>query len=161
MGSQIIGVEEMSDICTICKRPVINGEARYTPTDNHYSCEFPNGQTTLDDLCRELGIDKRKPRKREGTGKTAIKAQNLAVAALALELDAELFDVLIWNQQGAYRGVRWDLDRWGLQFSFIRDGHTFSGQASSLATMTACVKAGAMKASAEGSIAFMFSIDPV
>lgn len=139
---------------------MVNGQARYTPTDNHYCCEFPNGQTTLDDQFRELGIGKRKSRAREGTGKTAVKAQKLAVAALERELGAELFDVLIWNQQGVYRGVRWDLDSWGLRFSFIRDGHTFSGQASSLETMTACVKAGAMKATPDRSISFMFSIDP-
>lgn len=153
--------------CSICKRPVVDGQAYYSITGNHYDCEFPRGRQTADQLIAELdeklaasGIKPKRRKAQEGTGATATRAKTLAIAAIEAALGESLFDVTLWNQQGAYRGARWDLDRWGLCFSFRRDGHTFKGQASSLATMTDCVKAGVMKATPSSGMAFDFSIEP-
>lgn len=143
--------------CYICERPVADGQAYHGATGVHWDCHAAEERKTEEAFAKVGGL---KSRAREGTGKIAIQAKELAVKAIECVLRAELFDVAMWNQQGAYRGPRWDLDSWGLSFKFERDGHVFSGQASSLSTMTACVKVGAMKATETGDIAFDFSIDP-
>lgn len=120
----------------------------------------------LDEALRALASQQRaplKPRKRrapEGTGPTALKAQALAVLAIEAHVGAVLTDVSMWNQQGAYRGDRWQLDRWGIAFSFLRDGRLCKGGASSLSRMTDCVKAKAIVAT-PGDLAFSFQLDPV
>lgn len=135
-------------VCTICGKVVVDFTPIYSITGNHYDCEFPNGRKSTRDLIAELdktlgslvGKPKR-TRAADGTGRTAKKAQARAVAAIEKALGFELFDVYIWNQQGAYRGAHWDLDAWGLHFSFNDDtGHTFKGSASSLGTMGFIVK---------------------
>ncbi|UDM18885.1 hypothetical protein [Vogesella sp. XCS3] len=138
-----------NEVCTICGKVVEDFTPVYSITGNHYDCEFPGGRKTGEELIAELdqklGCLVGKPKKKravEGTGRTARKAQSRAVAAIEKALGFEVYDVMIWNQQGAYRGPHWDLDAWGLHFSF-RDatGHEFKGQASSLATMGYIVKA--------------------
>lgn len=111
--------------CYICEQPVVNGQARHGATGAHWICHAAEEQKTQEAFARVGGI---KSRAKEGTGKTASKARALAVAALEQALDAQLFDVRMWNQQGVYRGPRWDLDSWGLYFSFKQDEHTFGGQ---------------------------------
>lgn len=100
----------------------------------------------------------RKRRVAEGQGVIAKRALALGVAAVEAALETTLRDVRQWNQQGPYRGPKWDLDAWGMHFSFDLDGHTFAASASSLATMSACVKAGALKA-VPADVANTFSLD--
>lgn len=83
----------------------------------------------------------------------------MAVAAIEEALGAKLYDITIWNQKGVYRGPRWDLDVWGMAFWFDRDGHRFSGSASSLATMSQCVKFKKLRA-VEEACTFSFSLCP-
>ena len=158
-------------VCTICNKPVLAGEGRYSITDNHYDCEFPNGRRAadasfagiskqMDNAFAALGFKPKRVKAEEGTGKTAIKAKALAVKAIEEALGVPVFGVMQWNQKGAYRGKHWDLDRWGLTFSFNQDGHVFTGQSSTLATMTECAKSQAMVASS-GGVAFSFEVEPV
>lgn len=158
-------------VCTICTKPVLAGQARYTITNNHYDCEFPGGRQAADEsfalvskqmdgALAAFGIKPKRTKAREGTGKTATKAQALAVAAIEKAVGETLFDVTLWNQQGAYRGKHWDLDRWGLFFSFKRDGHVFKGQSSTLATMTQCARSTTLVAK-PGGMAFSFEVEPV
>lgn len=134
-----------ANTCYLCDKPVVAGQAHHGATGAHWDCsealtravEQPN---PLDAIRALIGKPARTRRKREGEGATALKAKALAVAALELELGTTLFDVSVWNQQGLYRGPRWDLDCWGMYFKFEREGRTCSGQASSLATMGQCVK---------------------
>lgn len=162
----VIAAHRDSGTCYICGKPVVDGEAYHGATGAHWDCHAANETTSKqavergDEALRSLGFKPRKPRKPEGQGATALKAKAMAVSAIEQALGEKLFDVTLWNQKGVYRGARWDLDQWGLAFKFIRDGHTFAGQASSLSGMTACARAKAMKATPDRGIAFAFSIDP-
>ena len=43
----------MDTNCSICHKPVLDGQAIYTITNNHYDCEWPNGRKTLTELSDE------------------------------------------------------------------------------------------------------------
>lgn len=151
--------------CHLCEKPVVDGEAHHGATGAHWDChskqesDAVKADARLAQLAHSIPGKPRAPRKREGEGKTALKAKALAVSALEAYLDAKLHSVSIWNQQGVHRGPRWDLDAWGLYFKFERDGHTFGGSASSLATMTQCVKWQKLDATPSGG-AFSFDLGP-
>lgn len=100
-------------------------------------------------------------RAKEGEGATAKKAKAKALAALEKVLGTTPYDVTFWNQQGAHRGPKWDLDRWGLNFSFDYLGHSMRGSASCLATMTDCARAISMEAKEDTKLAFSFDMLPV
>lgn len=130
--------------CYICGKTVDPSQGYHGATGAHWDCTQREKKKTeeafarVDAGFRSIGI---KPKRRkEGQGVTAQKCQALAVAAIEEALGAKVYDITLWNQQGAYRGPRWDLDAWGMSFWFDRGGHKFSGQASSLATMTQCIK---------------------
>lgn len=147
-----------ADVCTICHQPVLDGQARYGVNDNHYDCEFPRGRAAFDQEGRdavakfdralaELGIAPKKARKPEGQGATALRCQALAAQALTQAVGKPCTVSKIWNQQGAYRGKLWDLDRWGVNFQYESDdGRVCEGHASSLATMTESARRGALDA---------------
>lgn len=147
--------------CYICGLPVVAGQAHNGATGAHWDCsrtedvKAKEAAAKLDGLFVEFGFKKR--RQPEGQGKTAQKARALAVTAIEDVLGVPIFDVALWNQQGVYRGPRWDLDAWGLSFSFDLDGHRFKGSASSLATMTQCVQYKRLVATPEG-VAYTFSL---
>ncbi len=158
-------------LCTICTKPVLAGQARYSITENHYDCQFPNGRKAADESFADvskkmdgalaaLGFKPKRIKAQEGAGKTATKAKALAVKAIEETLGLPVFDVSFWKQQGAYRGKHWDLDRWGLTFSFNEDDHVFKGQSSTLATMTECARSKAMVAR-HGDVAHSFAVEPV
>lgn len=135
-------------VCAICGNPVNPGDGIYTITGNHYDCEFPKGRASfaeiakdMDDALSAFGFKPKRHKGKEGTGRVALKAKAMAVEAIQRELGTEIFDVVMWNQQGAYRGARWDLDRWGLDFRFMLDPqHPMSGSASCLARMSDFIK---------------------
>ncbi len=139
-------------ICTICEKPVVMGQARYGVTDNHYDCHFPNGREAFeqegkaavakfDAALASLGVRAR--RKPEGQGKVAMRCRELATEALEEALGVPVQVHTLWNQQGAFRGKYWDLDRWGVTFEFDGPaGRPMKGTASCLATMTDCARTG-------------------
>ena len=136
--------------CYICSKAVDPSQGYHGGNGAHWDCLRLEEKKTeeafarVDAGFRSLGIKPK--RKREGEGVTAQKCKAMAVAAIEEALGEKVYDITLWNQQGAYRGPRWDLDAWGMAFWFNRDGHKFSGQASSLATMTQCIKFKRMKA---------------
>lgn len=156
-------------ICSFCHQPLVDGQAIYTRTMDHYDCKFPNGPEKHEPLeaifargdaaLRKLGVHVPRAKKPEGEGETAIKAKALAKEAIERELGVPIEIESLWNQQGDYRGKSWDLDRWGLNFTFVLDGHRHRGTASTLATMTDCVKAKRMRAQ-ERDLAFDYSVEP-
>jgi hypothetical protein len=138
----------MSDhLCTICHEPVVDGQPRYSITDNHWACEkIPSREEAeqayakMDEL---LGTATgKKPRKRSkpiGEGKTALKVKRLVEVALLTYYEAQTVEGLtLWCQPPAYRGPRWDLACWGGHAQVDGLQRCFS----SLATMTECAKAG-------------------
>lgn len=139
--------------CYICSKAVDPSDGYHGGTGAHWDCVTREEKKTkqafdrVDAGFRSPGIKPK--RKREGEGVTAQKCKAMAVAAIEDALGVTVYDITLWNQQGVYRGKRWDLDAWGMAFWFDRDGHKFSGQASSLATMTQCLKFKRMKAVAE------------
>lgn len=140
----LIGWHMDNGTCYICDQPVDYSNGYHGATGAHWDCVKSEDKKTeeafarVDRGMRDIGM--RPTRKREGEGATAQKCKSMAVAALEAALGAKLFDITLWNQQGSYRGPRWDLDAWGLHFWFELDGHKFSGSASSLATMTQCLR---------------------
>jgi len=157
----LLDAHQEAGTCYLCGLPVIAGQAHHGATGAHWDCTRADNKKTdeafakVDQGLRTLGVKPR--RKREGDGATAMKAKALAVAAIEEALGVPIYDVTTWNQQGVYRGPRWDLDAWGLSFWFHLDGHRFGGQASSLATMTQCVRYKKLKASRED-VAHTFSL---
>lgn len=51
---------EDDDICEICKKPVVDGEARHGATGNHYDCTYPHGRKSdkelLEDVDTAIGL---------------------------------------------------------------------------------------------------------
>lgn len=45
---------EDDDICEICKKPVVNGEARHGATGNHYDCHYPHGRKSDKELFADM-----------------------------------------------------------------------------------------------------------
>lgn len=146
--------------CYICGKPVAEGESHHGATGAHWGCHKAEEEETAKIIARgdaaiaSLGL-KRK-RRSEGEGATATKAKALAVVAIEEALSTKIYDITLWNQQGVYRGPRWDLDVWGLNFSFEQNGHKIGGSASALATMTQCVKCRKLVATPDGFGAFSF-----
>lgn len=138
--------------CYLCTKPVQAGEARHGTTGAHWDCskKLANTAKADDAMLQQLLPARQTPRKREGAGAVALRAKALAIAALEELLGGPVTEVSLWNQQGAHRGPRWDLDAWGVHFTYDLDGHAFQGTASSLATMTQCVKWRKLGASAAG-----------
>lgn len=135
------------DICEICKQPILEGQGIYTLHGTHWDCEFPQGYKSAEDLLEEaevklaaratlVTVTKRR-RAREGEGVVAKKAIAKATTALEKLLGCKVVNVLFWNQQGAYRGPSWDLDRWGLDFEYeYETGKFLKNSASSLESVT-------------------------
>lgn len=145
--------------CPICADPVYADQGFYSITKAHWTCH--EASTLSDRELNEITLGGRR-RRPEGEGATAQRAKKLAVAALEAAVGAPLEEVTLWNQQGAYRGPKWDLDAWGLDFTFLRDRDTIRGSASSLATMTACVRdcahGGRLIAQPSGDLAFSYDL---
>lgn len=119
-------MSEVYGTCTICRKPVVAGQARYTVTENHYDCEFPNGYVSPVEMFKEAeeklsALYLTKPRAapcRPGDGPVAKK-----VAALLSQLfkeklgwDIKPDSMNFWVQPPAYRGPKWDLAVWGCSF---------------------------------------------
>ena len=76
-------------------------------------------------------------------------------------LGRKLETVMLWNQQGAYRGDKWDLARWGIHFEvrLSEGGSPLRGSAHSWTRMTDCAKAKKMVAHREDG-EFGFNVEP-
>jgi hypothetical protein len=143
--------------CYLCGEAVVDGQARHGATDAHWDCTRNENKKLEAAWAKVGGIAPKPARKQEGEGRTALRAKALALAALQEAVGAPLEDITVWNQKGVYRGPRWDLDAWGLHFWFYKDGHRFSGSASSLATMGDCVRYKRLEAKPEG-VAFSHTL---
>lgn len=157
-----IAVHREAGTCYLCQKPVVAGEMHHGATGAHWDCtkqleaQVPQTDTKLR-MLKHSRRTPRAPRKREGDGALALKAKALAAAALEAALGSPIWDLSIWNQKGAHRGARWDLDAWGLHFKFDMDGKAMGGSASSLSTMTQCVKWGKLVALPAGN-AYSFDL---
>lgn len=154
----------MSDLCSICKKAVIDGAEIHGLTGNHWACVYPNGHESLEQIIERgdralaglTGKPYRKPRAREGEGPGALKCKEWARLALEDLFDAPVTITAMWNQQGAYRGPRWDLDVWGL--FFVVGDSNLKNSASSLSRMSEHLKARGTVATRH--IDGMISLDP-
>jgi len=117
--------EEM--ICSICRRPILDGEGRYTAGEHkgiyrHWDCYKPE-LDKIDRMLKDLNSDieklgpirKRRSPCRPGDGPVAKRLGLKIVAALKrqLELDVTIEHLDFWVQPPTYRGPRWDLAVWG------------------------------------------------
>lgn len=154
----------VKESCDFCQKHVYADEGYHGLSKNHYSCHngllerFEESSKKLDALMEDLcGKPKRKKPVREGEGRVAKKCIKLATEAFERETGGKVTNALIWNQKGIYRGQRWDLAAWGVDFDFTLEGHenTFKGSIASWATMTAVSKLKEMKIS-PSNISYMY-----
>jgi hypothetical protein len=137
------------EACSNCGKPVYADEGYHGVSKDHYSCHADNLKK-LDDLIAKLdgnlsdfGVKrKRKKKVREGEGKIAQKCLKMLTEAFERETEGKVVSANIWNQQGQYRGPRWDLAAFGVDFEFTLEGsdRTFTGSIASWLKMTAVSK---------------------
>lgn len=134
------------EACEHCGKPVYADEGYHGVSMDHYSChkgviaKFEESAKKLDGIFEDLGV---KPKRaRDGTGKVAQKALKRAVEAIERATEGKVVKTLVWNQQGRYRGPKWDLAAWGVDFElqFEGDEKTYGGSLACWATMTAVSK---------------------
>ncbi len=152
--------------CYVCGKPVKTGSAIYGLTGAHYDCEVGTGRAyeaaviRIEDALANLGVVAQRPRVPEGKGKVAKKAIAKAVAAIEKETGAKLTGVLFWNQKGNFRGPKWDLARWGLQFSMqLPNGNIVRGSSHSWATVTMCANL-PLQAHEERDSLYSYNVEP-
>jgi hypothetical protein len=119
-------VSEIYGTCTICGQHVVAGQARYTVTENHYDCEYPNGYVSPMDMIKEteaklFGQAVKKVRAtpcRPGDGPVAKRvAKRLStVFKDQLEWEIDPGTMSFWVQAPAHRGPKMDLAVWGCSF---------------------------------------------
>jgi len=112
--------------CTICGKPVVAGQPRYTVTENHYDCEYPNGYVSpLDEVKQAekkmLEATGKKPRAtpcRPGDGPVAkrVAARLATLFKDEYDWDIDPASMSFWVQAPAHRGPRFDLAVWGCSF---------------------------------------------
>jgi hypothetical protein len=116
----------MKEICSICQRPILDGEGRYTAGEHkgifrHWECYKKDAQKLQEALDRfeartgTTSITHRKKQCRLGDGRTARRLAVKIAAAVKTQLgyDIDPTDLDFWVQPPAYRGSRWDLAVWG------------------------------------------------
>lgn len=116
----------MKEICSICGKPVRDGEARYAAGEHkdifrHWECYKKDAAKLQEALNRfeartgTTSITHRKKQCRLGDGKTARRLAVKIAAAVKDQLgyDIDPADLDFWVQPPAYRGPRWDLAVWG------------------------------------------------
>lgn len=148
-------------VCSICNKPVLGGQARYSVTENHYVCEFPTGQPKIPSFAEiKARVDKAlealtgrpSPRgsKPIGQGAIAMRVKKLVFEALSAYFEGEPVDVKMWVQAPEYRGPRRDLACWGLTCTY--NGVTVTVH--SWSTMTQCAKSKRLSISPDGIMTF-------
>lgn len=153
--------------CRSCGKPVYTDQGYHAVTERHWECEkalttdFEQASARVDALMSDFGVRPKRHKKSEGSGAIAIKVKAMAVAAVEEHLGRKLETVMLWNQQGAYRGDKWDLARWGIHFEvrLSEGGSPLRGSAHSWTRMTDCAKAKKMVAHREDG-EFGFNVEP-
>jgi hypothetical protein len=147
------------DACEYCGKPVYADEGYHGVSLNHYNCQgnslerFEEACKKLDELVEDFGIKPKRKKVREGEGRIAQKCIKLATEAFERETGGTVTRALIWNQQGRYRGPKWDLAAWGVDFHFIsKEGHQMTGNVVSWSTMTQVSKLDKMDIVPSGTI---------
>lgn len=138
------------NLCTICGKPVLEGEARYTITENHYDCERPAfvSDSELsrrgDEVMRRLSsaallvAPMRKRPVPIGKGVVALRLKRKLCTALSeYHNGAEIVELWLWIQPPGYRGPKYDVACWGGFYVVNNVQAAFH----SWDTMTVCAKA--------------------
>jgi hypothetical protein len=160
--------------CSVCGKVVYADQGYHGLSKDHYDCtsrafdnaveKYEEANRKLNKMFSDLDITddsvpkpRRKKRVREGEGKIAQKCIRLATVAFEEATGGKVVSTLIWNQKGQYRGPRWDLAAWGVDFDFTLPGseNIFKGSIASWGTMTAVSKLKEMKIS-PSNISYMY-----
>jgi len=117
-----MAVSEIYGTCTICGQPVVAGQARYTLTENHYDCEYPNGYVSPREALQQIeeklfdltGTKARAAPCRPGDGPVARRVARRLSALFKEEFgwNIESRAMNFWVQAPAHRGPKWDLAVW-------------------------------------------------
>lgn len=129
--------------CAVCGMPANADQGLHGATGNHWDCEskkfsdFEQASRRMDDAFRSMGVRPR--RARTGTGRLARSITSMVLRAIQEHTKCEHIEAYSqWNQEGAYRGPRWDLACWGGSVLIDRIKRSYY----CWTTMTACAKAG-------------------
>jgi hypothetical protein len=148
-------------ICSICNNPVVDGQARYSVTGDHYDCEYPVGQPKIESFRKVIadmdtslqsltGRPPKRIHKPIGSGAIATKVKAMVFKALEQYVDGAPADVVMWIQPPEYRGPRWDVAGWGLHCKY----KGVSVSVHSWDTMTNCAKSKRLAIVHEGGMSF-------
>lgn len=118
-------MEQEQLCCSICRKPVLPGEARYTITENHYDCEFPNGvkvgsradsfdemDRKVDEVFAMLGQKRKRIQAALGTGGPTRKLVEIILASAKEHFETDdVVEVKIYLPPPVWRQVRFDVQR--------------------------------------------------
>jgi hypothetical protein len=140
--------------CAICHKPVYADQGYYSVSMDHYDCvlgerkQLKDAIKKVDKALDDLGIKPKRTRVRDGKGRIAQKVIKLATEAFERETGCTVTNTLIWNQPICYRGPKYDLAAWGIDFEFVlKSGLKGRGSISSWCTMTQAAKSDVMELS--------------
>lgn len=126
----------MSEPCSICSKAVIDGDAVYSITGNHYDCEFPNGQKSplhhfkaaeqrLDAALSSFGFKPKRQQARLGEGLPSKKLKALIVESAKLQFgSSDVGEVRLFLPPPVWRQYRFDVVR--VEGSVMIDGDSLS-----------------------------------
>lgn len=124
--------------CFICKQLVKPEQGLNEATGAHWDCQSNTTKIALARSGWPLVFRQNFKRRRPcGEGRTAKRIRRMAEVALSKVVGYPVTVTLIWMQEGAYRGPKWDLDAWGVHWEYTPPGFTkpIKMLASSLSTM--------------------------
>jgi hypothetical protein len=102
----------ISESCPYCKKPVYADEGYHSVALAHYTC-VERADTSLKRLTSAVSPKQR--RRRTGEGELSTKMKAVVTEFLKKEFpDREVTNILVWAQEGGYRGYKWDLAKWGM-----------------------------------------------
>lgn len=150
--------------CDHCGKPVYADEGYHGVSQNHYDChddqirKLDEDIVKLDGMFEDFGFKPKRKKVREGEGKIAQKCLKLATEAFERETGGTVTAANIWNQQGQYRGPRWDLAAWGVYFDFTlpERENIIKGSIASWSTMTAVSKLKVMEISTDRGSSYQY-----
>lgn len=138
----------VTDKCSICQQPVYADQGYHTVALVHSAClptqsptllspkeVIAQGDAAINGMFAAVRMKPKRRRAKAGTGKLALRVQQMVIDALQERTGQPVHSANLWLQEGAYRGIRWDLDSWGVDAK-MGEGDTTLYCCSSLAPMS-------------------------
>lgn len=108
----------MPETCSVCSKPILPGEPRYTAHEPEKFMHFDCANVPPSESKQLSGL--KSCRKRPGEGQMAERVAELLTEALTAHLGkpTQVYPDMLWVQNNAF-GKKWDLARWGAQVGHL------------------------------------------